>query len=132
MRYCIFNSLVGKLLLAGDVEALQLVSFQDGTHPTPYDPSWVYDETAFRHAISQFEAYFVGELKNLYARVETQRNHVSTKRVAATAINPLWRNDLLWCNRPSHRQPESLACGGSSQREKSASHRGAVSSSHRQ
>ena len=63
MQYCLTNSPVGKLLLAGDNEALRLISFQDGAHPTPCDPSWTYDEAPFRGAISQIKDYFAGKLK---------------------------------------------------------------------
>ena len=72
MQYCIINSPVGKLLLAGDSNALQLISFQDGTHPTPINPDWDYDEAPFRDAIDQLKAYFAGTLKKFSLKLKPE------------------------------------------------------------
>ncbi len=72
MQYCVINSLVGKLLLAGDTDGLKLVSFQDGTHPVPHDPSWMYDEAPFADAINQIEAYFAGKLRAFTIKLKPQ------------------------------------------------------------
>ncbi len=72
MRYCIINSPVGRLLLAGDGQTLGMVSFQDGTHPTACNPSWVYDAAPFRDAIQQIEAYFAGSLQTFTLKLRPQ------------------------------------------------------------
>jgi len=61
--YCVIDSLVGKLLLAGTHQHLKLLSFQNGKHPTKPEPSWVYDERPFKETIRQLKAYFSGKLK---------------------------------------------------------------------
>lgn len=72
MYYCAINSPVGKLLLAGRCDALQLVSFQGGAHPTPIDPDWKYDESPFRDAIDQLKAYFTGKLKTFTLKLKLE------------------------------------------------------------
>lgn len=72
MQYCIIDSLVGKLLLVGEAQALRQISLQDGSHPIRCDSSWGYDESPFREAISQLEAYFAGELRTFTLRLKPQ------------------------------------------------------------
>lgn len=61
--YCVIDSPVGKLLLAGSKQRLQLLSFQDGKHPTKLETSWIHDERPFKETIRQLKAYFSGTLK---------------------------------------------------------------------
>ncbi len=61
--YCIVQSPVGRILLAGNAHALTHLSFQDGRHPTPPDPRWTYSETPFQRPIRQLEEYFSGKRK---------------------------------------------------------------------
>ena len=72
MQYCVINSPVGKLLLAADDGALKLISFQDGTQPTTVNPNWEYDESPFRDAIDQLNAYFAGELKTFTIKLKPE------------------------------------------------------------
>lgn len=63
LQYCVMNSPIGKLLLAGNQKGLSLVCFQDGAHPMTPDPSWTYDEKPFKKSTSQLKAYFAGRRK---------------------------------------------------------------------
>jgi methylated-DNA-[protein]-cysteine S-methyltransferase len=72
MQYFIIDSLIGKLLLVGDAQALRRVSLQDGSCPIRCDSNWVYDESPFREAISQLEAYFAGELRTFTLKLKPQ------------------------------------------------------------
>lgn len=61
--YCVIESPVGKLLLAGNAQALTHVSFQDGRRSTQPDPQWTYSETPFQKSIQQLHEYFSGKRK---------------------------------------------------------------------
>jgi methylated-DNA-[protein]-cysteine S-methyltransferase len=61
--YTTFESPVGPLLLAGDVDALRLVSFESSKHATPAPAGWKQDKTPFAEVVRQLEAYFRGELR---------------------------------------------------------------------
>lgn len=61
--YCVIESPVGRLLLAGNAQALTHLSFQDGRHPTKPDPRWTYSETPFHKSIQQLHEYFSGKRK---------------------------------------------------------------------
>lgn len=61
--YCVIESPVGRLLLAGNAQALTHVSFQDGRRPTEPDPQWTYSETPFQTSIQQLNEYFSGKRK---------------------------------------------------------------------
>ena len=63
LQYCLLNSPVGRILLAGSRKGLKLVSFQDGAHPVTPDPGWVNNEQPFKAAISQLKSYFAGKRK---------------------------------------------------------------------
>lgn len=61
--YTTFESPVGILLLAGDAEALRLVSFETSKRPAPPRPEWKQNQAQFAEVIRQLQAYFRGELK---------------------------------------------------------------------
>jgi len=61
--YTTFGSPVGPLLLAGDSNALRLVSFESSKRSTPPRPDWEQDKAPFAEVIRQLQAYFGGELK---------------------------------------------------------------------
>ena len=61
--YCVIESPVGRLLLAGNAQALTHVSFQDGRRPTKPDTQWTYSETPFHKSIQQLNEYFSGKRK---------------------------------------------------------------------
>jgi methylated-DNA-[protein]-cysteine S-methyltransferase len=53
---------VGSLLVAGDAEALQLISFPKGSRATRPLPDWRRDDACFKAAFAQLRAYFAKEL----------------------------------------------------------------------
>ena len=62
IRYCILESPVGKILIAGDNRGLKLINFQDGPNAQVPHSDWREDRRYFRTVIQQFEAYFNGRL----------------------------------------------------------------------
>jgi len=61
--YTTWESPVGTLLLAGDAEALRLVSFEGSKHSAPPRQEWKESKMQFAEVIRQLQAYFRGELK---------------------------------------------------------------------
>ena len=61
--YTTLESPAGGLLLAGDVRALRLVSFERSKHSAPPGVDWKPDKEPFAEVIRQLRAYFRGELK---------------------------------------------------------------------
>lgn len=61
MYYCYLDTPIGKLLLAGDEKALQLISFPDGPMRKSPEPGWIHAEEPFSEARRQLGEYFRGE-----------------------------------------------------------------------
>lgn len=61
MRFCEMQSPVGRLLLAGDGDALSVLYFQDGPHPMQPGADWQHDPSAFTVAVEQLHEYFAGK-----------------------------------------------------------------------
>jgi methylated-DNA-[protein]-cysteine S-methyltransferase len=61
--YTTFESPVGPLLLAGDADALRLVSFESSKHAAPPQADWKQDNAPFAEVVRQLQAYFRGELR---------------------------------------------------------------------
>ncbi len=61
--YTSYESPVGPLLLAGDSDALRLVSFESSKHAAPPQADWKQDKAPFAEVIRQLQAYFRGELR---------------------------------------------------------------------
>lgn len=61
--YTTVESPVGPLLLAGDADALRLVSFERSKHAPPPPADWKEDRAPFAEVIRQLQAYFRSELK---------------------------------------------------------------------
>jgi methylated-DNA-[protein]-cysteine S-methyltransferase len=61
--YTTYESPVGPLLLAGDSDALRLVSFESGKHAAPPRADWKHDKAPFAEVIRQLQAYFRVELR---------------------------------------------------------------------
>lgn len=61
MFYGYYASPVGRLLLAGDAEALQLISFPAGSRARGPEPDWQRDESVFAAAIRELTEYFAGD-----------------------------------------------------------------------
>ena len=68
--YCVIDSPVGKLLLAGHNDRLALLSFQKGKHPIQPEASWINDPRPFRETIRQLTAYFSGTLKTFTIKTD--------------------------------------------------------------
>jgi len=63
MYYCWFDSPIGKLLLAGDMQGLQWLGFPHGKGHLEPRQDWVEDDDFFIETRRQLSAYFAGELK---------------------------------------------------------------------
>ena len=61
MYYCYLDTPIGELLLAGDDDALSLVSFPEGSMRRDPEPDWIYNEKPFAAARQQLTEYFAGE-----------------------------------------------------------------------
>lgn len=61
MYYCYLDTPIGELLLAGDDDALSLVSFPAGSMRRDPEPDWIYNEKPFVAARRQLTEYFAGE-----------------------------------------------------------------------
>ena len=61
MYYCYLDTPIGELLLAGDSDALTLVSFPEGSMRRDPEPDWIYNEKPFAAAREQLAEYFAGE-----------------------------------------------------------------------
>ena len=61
MYYCYLDTPIGELLLAGDDDALCLVSFPEGSMRRDPEPDWIYKEKPFAAARQQLTEYFAGE-----------------------------------------------------------------------
>jgi methylated-DNA-[protein]-cysteine S-methyltransferase len=64
MYYCYLNTAIGDLLLAGDDDALTLVSFPEGSMRREPDPDWIYAEKPFVKARKQLTEYFDGKRRD--------------------------------------------------------------------
>jgi len=62
MYYRHLDSPVGRLLLAGENDALKLISFPKDRYARSAEPDWQRDDGPFRETVRQLEAYFAGEL----------------------------------------------------------------------
>ena len=60
MYYCYLETPIGELLLAGDDDALCLVSFPEGSMRRDPEPDWIYNEKPFAAARQQLTEYFAG------------------------------------------------------------------------
>ncbi len=61
--YTYQSSPIGKLLLAGDGDALQLLGFPSGSMARAHEPEWTLDAAPFRDVSRQLDSYFAGELQ---------------------------------------------------------------------
>ncbi|NKB60181.1 MAG: methylated-DNA--[protein]-cysteine S-methyltransferase [Alphaproteobacteria bacterium] len=59
--YAYYDSPVGRLLLAGDEQALTLISFPAGSRARGPDPGWRRDDAMFAAAVRELEEYFAGD-----------------------------------------------------------------------
>lgn len=64
MKYCYFNSPIGRLLLAGDKQGLKCLGFPTGKMAQTAEPDWIKDDSAFPEARQQLGEYFAGKRQN--------------------------------------------------------------------
>lgn len=64
MYYCYFDTLIGELLLAGEVNTLSLIGFPKGVMRRDPEPDWIYNEEPFADVREQLAEYFSGERKD--------------------------------------------------------------------
>ena len=64
MYYCYLDTPIGALLLAGDEDALRLVSFPAGSMRRDPESDWIYNEKPFAAARQQLLEYFAGERRH--------------------------------------------------------------------
>jgi methylated-DNA-[protein]-cysteine S-methyltransferase len=62
VRYTLFDSPIGELLLSGDGETLSGLYFPDGSKALVPRAEWTRDDGAFQDSRRQLTAYFAGEL----------------------------------------------------------------------
>ena len=62
MRYSLFDSPIGQLVLSGEDQTLTGIAFADSTKAPEIDSSWSRDQIAFAEVARQLRAYFAGEL----------------------------------------------------------------------
>jgi methylated-DNA-[protein]-cysteine S-methyltransferase len=58
------ESPVGRLLLAGDEEGLQLIGFAEGKNQPQPEPDWRYHTEPLRSAVGQLSDYFAGNRRS--------------------------------------------------------------------
>lgn len=63
IRCCYMESMVGRLLVAGDEEGLRYISFEKGKNRITPAIDWREDRSYLAGAIRQFDLYFQGRLK---------------------------------------------------------------------
>ena len=66
------NGPCGRLLLAGDDEAVRVLWFMDGKRTVEPAKEWVRDEAPLRHAAEELRAYFAGELREFSVRTRPE------------------------------------------------------------
>jgi methylated-DNA-[protein]-cysteine S-methyltransferase len=72
IRYCDIESMVGRLLVAGDEEGLRYISFMKGKHKITPGMDWGKDPSYLGEAIRQMELYFEGKLKQFTLKLAPQ------------------------------------------------------------
>lgn len=66
------DSPVGRLLLAGSDDFLNVLWFQSGAKPRNPDPSWHRDDRAMRRPADELREYFAGKLQNFSLAVQPE------------------------------------------------------------
>lgn len=64
INYTYMESPVGRLLLAGDEEGLQLIGFAEGNNQPQPEPDWRYHTEPLRGAVGQLSDYFAGNRRS--------------------------------------------------------------------
>jgi len=72
IRYCYIESMVGRLLVAGDEGGLRYISFMEGKHRITPEIDWKEDQPYLGEPIRQLELYFQGRLKQFSLKLAPQ------------------------------------------------------------
>lgn len=64
MYYCYFDTPIGELLLAGEIDALSMIGFPQGAMRRDPEADWIYNEEPFVTVREQLNEYFSGERKD--------------------------------------------------------------------
>ena len=64
MYYCYFDTPIGELLLAGEVDALSMIGFPKGVMRRDPETDWIYSEEPFQEVRRQLSEYFEGQRKH--------------------------------------------------------------------
>ena len=72
IRYCYIESIVDRLLLAGDEDGLRYISFIKGKNRITPGVYWGEDRSFFSEPIRQLELYFQGRLKEFSLKLAPQ------------------------------------------------------------
>jgi len=65
MNYCYLDSPAGRLLIAGDQDALRYIGFPEKTRPRKPEPGWIESKQGtVAEAVSQLREYFAGRRKD--------------------------------------------------------------------
>ena len=71
MDYCVLESPIGKLLVAGEGGVLHAISFETGRRPLRPKADWEPRKASFREVERQLLLYFAGKLKEFDLPLET-------------------------------------------------------------
>jgi methylated-DNA-[protein]-cysteine S-methyltransferase len=63
VRFSVFESPIGELILSGDDRGLAAIAFADSSKAPRPDATWTRDDGAFARVAQQLSAYFAGELR---------------------------------------------------------------------
>lgn len=69
IQYCLYQSPVGKLLLAGDNEGLQRIQFEININ---IDPQWQENDDFFKDVIDQLQQYFAKKRTHFDVKLNPQ------------------------------------------------------------
>jgi len=72
IRYCYIESMVGRLLVAGDEDGLRYISFMKGKNRITPNVDWKEDQPYLGEPIRQLELYFQGRLKQFTLKLAPQ------------------------------------------------------------
>jgi len=72
IRYCYIESMVGRLLVAGNEGGLRYISFMEGKHRITPEIDWKEDRSYLGKAIRQLDLYFQGRLKQFSLKLAPQ------------------------------------------------------------
>jgi methylated-DNA-[protein]-cysteine S-methyltransferase len=72
LAYTEIESPVGKLLLAGTEESLNVLWFQSGARAMTPNPSWHRDERPLRRALGELQEYFAGTRQDFTIDVQPE------------------------------------------------------------